>query len=92
MRKPNIDYEKYNDRNIDYTSITEKLTARELICIYCCNICKIGDRMKAYKCKDSTCPLNIIKINTMKKEHKLTLVQKDKLRKQLEINRQSKNK
>ena len=86
--KVNVDYRKLKD--IDFALIDEFISPKQAVCLYCCNVCMQDNdnpRLSAYRCKNTKCPLNSTKNNSMKKPHKLTEQQKDKLRKQLEINR-----
>ena len=86
--KVNVDYRKFRD--VDFSLVDELISPKQAVCLYCCNVCmKDNDnpRLSAYRCKNAKCPLNYTKNNSMKKPHKLTEQQKDKLRKQLEINR-----
>lgn len=91
--KPNINYDRY--KGADFALIDENLSPRIAVCLYCCNVCMQASdnpRKSAYSCKDTTCPLNSIKNQTMKKEHRLTDEQKERFRKQIVINRSKKKK
>ena len=88
-----VDYEKYKQLT-DYSNLIEdkKLTIspRELVCVYCTNIC-CDNKNKAYSCKDTSCPLWPIKKVSMAKAHVLTEEQVERFRKQLIINRSKAN-
>lgn len=81
------DYENIKDFSL--LNIPDKFHEKhisELICVYC-YLCSMNDQAEAYKCNNKDCALWPARKVCMKKPHNLSKEIKDKLRKQLEINR-----